>query len=463
VGFICQPALESIVSAATPVIGYVEIEPQVSWIPARGIASVLDSGPVRAVQQAGLPVLIHSVGAPIGGTERPPRVHTALLARLVRELAPRWVSEHLSILRAPHGQTMRSTGVLIAPLQTPAGVRVAADNLARLSDTIEAPVAFETGVNYLRPRAGEMPDAEFFAAVAEAADCGVLLDLHNLWCNERNGRDPAIDVIDALPPSRVWEIHVAAGYQHGGHYLDAHSGITGKQVMTLLDRSLPSLPNLQAVTFEVSPDRVGRDGLSYETIVDHLEQLALRCRVPLSDTLPTRPAQSLVPQLAAREAHDEVSRWEVALSELVSGREPSSPLAAELARDDGHTVWRDIASASRRGQFAGALPLTCRLLLLTLGEAATLDLLQECWAVAPPGETSVEEAAAVAAHLRSSAKHVEFLDDVLTYELDLHRWAADPDGDHRIHVAREVEDLLARLTRGYLAEHHAPTRSATRT
>ena len=86
------------------------------------------------------------------------------------------------------------------------------------------PVAFETGVNYLRPQPDEIPDGLFVRRVAEAADCGILLDLHNLLTNERNGRVPLRAVFDDIPHERVWEIHLAGGREYHGYWLDSHSG-----------------------------------------------------------------------------------------------------------------------------------------------------------------------------------------------------------------------------------------------
>ena len=67
-----------------------------------------------------------------------------------------------------------------------------------------------------------MPDGEFFAAVAEEAECGILLDLHNLYCNEKNGRSRLRDVLGAMPMDRVWEVHLAGGQEQGRFYLDGH-------------------------------------------------------------------------------------------------------------------------------------------------------------------------------------------------------------------------------------------------
>lgn len=457
VGLVCQPGLEPIVTAARRSLGWVEIEPQVSWLPARGAASVLESGPVQAAREVGLPVLVHSVGTPVGGTVPPPRAHTELLAALVRELQCPWVSEHLSILRIQDGDALTSTGVLIAPPHTAAAAEVAAANIHRLSKAVGAPVIFETGVNYLRPRAGEMPDGEFFRLVAEAADCGILLDLHNLWCNERNGRAPAVEVIDSLPLERVREVHVADGYQRGGHYLDAHSGVTGREVLDLLATMLPSLTNLGAVIFEVSPDRLGRDGLTQGTIIDHLGELATLVADRGAALGQADDRGSPHVPAATPAAVDQIRHWEQALGRLVLGAEPVSPLGAELAEDDGCSVWRTIAAASRRGQFAGALPLTCRLLLLTLGEAGTLNLLHGFWDSVPPAETTVDETARLAAHLRGDATTIAYLETVLDYELAVHRSALRPNTDHEIPFAYDPDRVLGPLARGTLPQAQEPS------
>jgi uncharacterized protein len=47
--------------------------------------------------------------------------------------------------------------------------------------------------------------------------------LHNLWCNQLNGRQQVLDVLAELPLDRVWEVHLAGGKEMDGLWLDAHS------------------------------------------------------------------------------------------------------------------------------------------------------------------------------------------------------------------------------------------------
>lgn len=452
VGLICQPGLEGLVDASRA-IDIVEIEPQISWIPDVGVTSILSSGPVRAARRSGHPILLHSIAAPLGGSIEPDRRQRELLADLVDELRPPWISEHLSILDvdAPGGGR-RSAGVLMAPPHTRAAVDVAARNIDVLCSAVDVPVIFETEVNYLRPRPGELPDGEFFASIAERADCGILVDLHNLWCNELNGRQPAIDVLETLPPDRVVELHVAAGYWRGDHYLDAHSGPTGPDVLSLLETALDTFPDVRAVVFEVSPDRIGHDGLTLDDLAEHLDELRTLVTSGVSRPPVPRPSaagrRSQSTSASIGTSVDDVRRWEAALAAVVLGAGDGGPLADELAADTGSAVWRDIAQASRCGQFVGMLPSTARLLMLNLGERELLDRLEPFWARTPVGATSADEARNAAAHVVAVCSDVPLLREVIDFELALHECAGRPDLEHSIIVPFDPNVVIGALDAG---------------
>jgi len=67
-----------------------------------------------------------------------------------------------------------------------------------------------------------MPEWEFVNAVAEAADCLLLLDVNNIYVNSQNHSFDPLDYLDGVPMSRVRQIHLA-GHSHNGELLiDTH-------------------------------------------------------------------------------------------------------------------------------------------------------------------------------------------------------------------------------------------------
>src|SRR5262249_4866392 len=151
----------------------------------------------------------------------------AALERLresIDALGSPYASEHLSFNRFDAGDERRWTGFFLPAKQDKHGVQTAAARIDEMRRAVGVPIAFETGVNYLRPQPDEMSDGCYFRSVAEAADCGIVLDLHNLLTNERNGRASIKTVFDEIPRERVWEIHLAGGMQYRGYWLDSHSG-----------------------------------------------------------------------------------------------------------------------------------------------------------------------------------------------------------------------------------------------
>jgi uncharacterized protein (UPF0276 family) len=69
-----------------------------------------------------------------------------------------------------------------------------------------------------------MGEAEFVREVIDAADCGLLLDVNNLYVNARNhGLDP-LAYLDRIPSERVAQIHLAGHEDHGDLVIDTHDG-----------------------------------------------------------------------------------------------------------------------------------------------------------------------------------------------------------------------------------------------
>jgi uncharacterized protein len=378
VGFVYWPSLERLLDFDVYPIDVLEIEPQPFWFKPVSNNSPyrLDERAFDHIRQIPCPKLVHGVGFPIGGTVAPDSRQVSSFVESIDTVGAPWASEHLSFNRVRRGAHSVDTGFLLPPLQNSAGIASAAANIAALKADLPVPFAFETGVSYLRPLPGELSDGAFFAAVAELADCGILLDLHNVWANERNGRQSVLELIDELPLERVLEVHLAGGQEFDGYWVDAHSDLVPAQVMELARQVVARLPNLKAIIYEVMPEYVRANGISDSQLADQF--WAMRELWQLRGTS-TRPRQPRPPVEVSDSPLRAVTpqAWEEALSAAVTGKELTSQPLDALVADPGTNVLGGLIRAVRSGKVADTLTLTTRLLLLTVGEQRLATIFEQ--------------------------------------------------------------------------------------
>jgi uncharacterized protein len=370
VGIVVSAGLDLIWDDIRTLVDVVEVEPQTMWTPRQDSGWDLIEEAFGWVENLRVPVIAHGVGFPVGGCEPPERAGVALAALSAQRLAASHWSEHLSFNRASVNGSSIDVGFLLPPAQTWAGVDAAADHVASYRAAATLPFLIETGVNYLRPRPGELSDGAFIAAVAARGGCAILLDLHNLLANERNGREPVSDVLSELPLERVLEVHVAGGFRSDGYYLDAHVGGPDGELLALLADVLPRLPNVRAVIFEAVPEALAAlGGSGVRSVLETLHRVVEGSR-PLGTWRPGRAglAGALdhpVRRIRHGSPTPDVRRtreWERRIAAYTS-RATDDPPAA----DPGLDLLRHLTDQARLGQVVLARPDLIRSLTAAIG------------------------------------------------------------------------------------------------
>jgi uncharacterized protein (UPF0276 family) len=335
VGLIALGAVDVVWPDIADLVDVVEVEPQTLWQGARGERRRIAAEPLAWLRGLDRPLLSHGVGFPVGGTTPPDPEGVAASARSALELdAVHW-SEHLAFNRAGD----RFAGFLLPPIQTAEAVVAAASHIATYQELLNRPFLVETPTNYLQPVPGDLRDGEYVAAVAEAADCGILLDLHNIWANERNGRQPVDAYLADLPLERVQELHLAGGFETAGFYLDAHVGGIDPALLELAAAVVPRLPSLRAIIFEAVPQSVavlGADGLRDVLTSLHalaaLPAVAVQASAPRADVAAETVAAAARRRTAEREA--ELLAYTTRACDDLATRDPGADLIRALT-DEG--------------------------------------------------------------------------------------------------------------------------------
>ena len=163
-------------------------------------------------------VVQHGVSLYFGSTDPVNREHLRKLKRLVRRTKTPWLSDHLC-WGSVDG---RYTHDLLPMPYTFAAAKVTARKIREASDYLEIPIAVENVSSYAEFHVSEMTEWEFLTEVVERADCGILLDVNNIYVSSFNHNFDPVEYVNGIPTDRVAQIHIAGHSKYQKYILDTH-------------------------------------------------------------------------------------------------------------------------------------------------------------------------------------------------------------------------------------------------
>jgi uncharacterized protein (UPF0276 family) len=427
VGITYVPELDPLLESEPSIVDLLEIEPQIHWYYIKNDNSyIIDKKALRKIKSYNYPKILHSVSSPIGSVLGPDPVQIPHLLKMISYLKAHWFSEHLSFNKVKYGNTNFKSGFLLPPLQTNSGITAVVKSINTMAKHIPIPFCIENGVSYLKPQEFELSDGQFVSEVIKATNCGLILDLHNAYTNELNGRQSVNDFLNIIPLESVSELHLAGGSQDDdGYWLDSHGGEIPQPLIDIAYSIVPHLVNLRAIVFEIEPSHLSIIGL--KTVSSELKKLHklwehristignsykkckntvnIKNRINYSKNM---NANSLSPL-----------EWEYTLGSLVVGHKIENALAEQLRYDHGIKVIKKIISSFRSSMVVTVLRLTSRLLMLTLGKEPFKNLLLDYWKISTPELFANSESEGFAKYLRNKQLEIKYLYDILKFEMSI--------------------------------------------
>ena len=198
-----RPLMDDLLALPPGRIGFLELAPD-NWIGVGGRRrDLLDALRERH------PIYCHGLSLSLGGPEPFDRAHLARLKRFLDGLPTPLYSEHLSYC-SDEGQLY---DLLPLPF-TEEAVRHVSARIGEVQDALGRRIAVEN-ISYYAAPFQAMAEIDFLRAVLREADCGLHLDINNIFVNSINHGYDALGFLQALPAERVVAMHVA------GHYVEA--------------------------------------------------------------------------------------------------------------------------------------------------------------------------------------------------------------------------------------------------
>jgi uncharacterized protein (UPF0276 family) len=196
-------------------------KPVVDWFEIISENFMVDGGrPLRVLDQIleRYRVVQHGVSMYFGSAEPLNREHLRRLKTLVKRTKTPWLTDHLCWGSV---DGTYSHDLLPMPYTFEAAKRTA-EKIREARDFLEIPIAVENVSSYAEFHVSEMTEWEFLSEVVERADCGILLDVNNIYVSSQNHNFNPFDYLSGVPAERVAQIHIAGHSKFEKYILDTH-------------------------------------------------------------------------------------------------------------------------------------------------------------------------------------------------------------------------------------------------
>jgi len=214
-----------------------QTRPKIDWFEAISENFMVDGGrPLEVLEgvRENYPIVLHGVSLSIGSADPLNRDYLKKLAALSRRFEPAWISDHLCWT----GVGGRNLHDLLPLPYTEEAVRHVASRIRQVQEMLGRHILMENVSSYLTFKHSTLTEWEFLSAVAEEADCAILLDINNIYVSAFNHGFEAERYLEAVPAERVVQFHLAGHSDHGSYLLDTHDHPVCEAVWALYEKAV---------------------------------------------------------------------------------------------------------------------------------------------------------------------------------------------------------------------------------
>jgi hypothetical protein len=180
------------------------------------------------------PIAIHGVSLSIGSVDPLDRAYLGKLKALVDRVQPVVVSDHLC-WTGTDGTNLHD----LLPLpQTFETLEHAVERVKQVQDFLGRQILLENASTYIQFKEQELDEWDFVAEVAERANCGLLLDINNIYVNAFNHGFDAEAYLNRVPKKRIGYFHMAGHSNKETYLFDTHEGPIIPKVWKLYEKAI---------------------------------------------------------------------------------------------------------------------------------------------------------------------------------------------------------------------------------
>ncbi len=180
------------------------------------------------------PLVMHGVSLSIGSVDPLDMNYLQQLKTLKKRVQPQWVSDHLC-WTGVDGINLHD----LMPLPyTEEAIENVVKRIQKVQDYLGCQILLENVSSYVSYQQSEMPEWEFISAIAQQADCFLLLDVNNVFVSAFNHGFNSHTYLNGIPRDRVKQIHLAGYTDHQEYLIDTHDQPVTTPVWELYGQAL---------------------------------------------------------------------------------------------------------------------------------------------------------------------------------------------------------------------------------
>lgn len=166
------------------------------------------------------PIVMHGVSLSIGSSDPLNFDYLKKLKKLADDVDAGWVSDHVCWT----GVAGRNTHDLLPIPYNEATLKYVIERIRTVQEFLERPLVMENPSSYITFADSTMSEWEFISRMANETDCGLLLDVNNVYVSSVNHDFDPVEYLRAYPHERVVQFHLAGHTNCGTHCIDTHDG-----------------------------------------------------------------------------------------------------------------------------------------------------------------------------------------------------------------------------------------------
>jgi uncharacterized protein (UPF0276 family) len=216
---------------------FLEERPSVAWVEAISENFMgLGGRPLAVLEKVrrDRPVVLHGVGLSIGAVEPFDERYLREWKELIDRIEPAMVSDHLCF--GAHGG--RFVHDLLPMPFTEEAIAHTVRRIEQVQALLGRQLVIENVSSYLTYPSSTMSEWEFLSEIARRADCGILLDLNNIYVSAKNHGFDSDHYLQGVPGDRIAQYHLAGHWDRGDILIDTHEGEVSEPVWELYRKAV---------------------------------------------------------------------------------------------------------------------------------------------------------------------------------------------------------------------------------